>query len=55
MRFYIILLLCLCLVPNLYSQTFNDVSKFAGVVQRETPIDENSGTWMGPGSRLCRL
>ncbi len=50
MRFYIILLLCLCLVPNLYSQTFYDVSELAGVVQRETPIDENSGTWMGPGA-----
>lgn len=50
MRFYIILLLSLCLVPNLYSQTFYDVSELAGVVQRETPIDENSGTWMGPGA-----
>ena len=50
MRFYIILLVSLCLVPHLYSQTFTDVSEIAGVVQRETPIDENSGTWMGPGT-----
>lgn len=50
MRFYIILWLSLCLTPHLYGQTFTDVSEVAGVVQRETPIDENSGTWMGPGT-----
>ena len=54
MRLSLILFLCFCfcfcLVPHLSAQNFTDVSEAAKVYQRETPIDVNSGTWMGPGT-----
>lgn len=50
MRYSLIILLCFCVVPSLFAATFTDVSQAAGVHQREVPIDENSGAWMGPGA-----
>ncbi len=50
MRYSLISVLCFCVVSPLLAETFTDVSIFAGVQQRETPIDENSGTWFGPGT-----
>ncbi len=50
MRYSLIILLCFCVVPSLFASTFTDVSQAAGVHQREIPVDENSGAWMGPGA-----
>lgn len=50
MRCSFIIFLSFCVVPSLFAATFTDVSQAAGVHQRETPIDENSGAWMGPGA-----
>lgn len=50
MRCRLIIFLCFCVVPSLCAATFTDVSQAAGVHQREVPIDENSGAWMGPGA-----
>ncbi len=50
MRCSVFILLCFCVVSPLFADNFVDRSAIAGVHQRETPIDENSGTWMGPGA-----
>ena len=50
MRYSLIIFLCFCVVSPLVAETFTDVSQAAGVHQRETPIDVNSGAWMGPGT-----
>jgi len=50
MRSSIIIFLCLCVVFPLFADNFIDVSNIAGVHQRETAIDENSGAWFGPGA-----
>ncbi len=50
MRYSLIIFLCFFVVFPLSADIFNDVSESAGVHQRETPIDENSGAWFGPGT-----
>lgn len=50
MRYSLIIFLCFCVVSPLLAETFTDVSQAAGVHQREVPVDENSGAWMGPGA-----
>ncbi len=50
MRCSVFILLCFCVVSPLFADNFVDRSAIAGVHQRETPVDENSGTWMGPGA-----
>ena len=50
MRCSLIIFICFCVAPSLFAATFTDVSQAAGVHQREIPVDENSGAWMGPGA-----
>ena len=50
MRYSLIIFFCFCVVSPLLAETFTDVSQAAGVHQREIPVDENSGAWMGPGA-----
>lgn len=50
MRCSLFIILCFCVVSPLFANNFVDRSKIAGVHQRETPVDENSGAWMGPGA-----
>ena len=50
MRCSLFIILCFCVVSPLFADNFVDRSNIAGVHQRETPIDENSGAWMGPGT-----
>ena len=50
MRCSLIIILCFCIVSPLMADNFEDRSNISGIHQRETPVDENSGTWMGPGA-----
>ena len=50
MRCSLVIILCFCVVSPIFADNFIDRSNFAGIHQRETPVDENSGTWMGPGA-----
>ncbi len=50
MRCNVFILLCFCVVSPLFADNFVDRSAIAGIHQRETPVDENSGAWMGPGT-----
>lgn len=50
MRFYIIMLSCFLILSPIFAAPFDEISNVAGVQQREIPVDENSGAWMGPGT-----
>ena len=42
-------------ISTLAASTFTDISLTANVYQREVPIDAESGAWLGPRHRCCRL
>ena len=50
MRHSLIILISLIFVSPLFAATFVDVSNVAGVTQRDTAVDIDSGTWFGPGT-----
>jgi len=50
MQYRLILFFSFFGVSALAASTFTDVSLTANVYQRETPIDAESGVWMGPGT-----
>ncbi len=50
MRCSLFIIMCFCVVSPLFADNFADRSQFAGIHQREIPVDENSGAWMGPGT-----
>ena len=50
MRYYLILFLLSFGVSALAAPTFTDLSRTANVYQRETPVDTESGAWLGPGT-----
>ncbi len=50
MRHSLIVLINLIFVSSLFAAPFVDVSNQAGVTQRDTPVDIDSGAWLGPGT-----
>ena len=50
MQYRLIILLMLIGVSVSAASTFTDISLTANVHQRETPIDAESGAWLGPGT-----
>ena len=50
MRYSLLIMITLILVSPLFAAPFDDVSNVAGVTQRDTPVDIDSGTWLGPGT-----
>ena len=50
MRYCLIIFFLFFGVSALAASTFNDISHPANVYQRETPVDTESGAWLGPGT-----
>ncbi|MCG9128103.1 VCBS repeat-containing protein [Candidatus Poribacteria bacterium] len=50
MRLSLILLITLISISQLSNAQFVDVSTDAGVTQRDSTVDPDSGTWLGPGT-----
>lgn len=50
MRHSLIILISLIFVSPLFAASFVDISNVAGVTQRDTPVDIDSGAWLGPGT-----